>query len=75
MHPKYQEVINLRMKGKSYREIAQAVDISKNSVSRWCKNLRLPLFAQKILEKKTKAVLPKLIAANKRKHQIVQAEN
>ena len=75
MHPKYQEVIKLRKRGKSYREIARIAGVSKNSVSRWCKNLKLPLFAQKILERKNKAVLPKLIAANKRKHQIVQAKN
>jgi len=53
MHPKYQEVIKLRLKGKSYREIARAIGVSKNSVSRWCKNLKLPQIAQRILEKKS----------------------
>lgn len=53
MHPKYQKAIKLRKKGESYREIAKALNVSKNSVSRWCKNLKLPLFAQKILEKKS----------------------
>ncbi len=54
MHPKYQEVIKLRKKGKSYGEIAKAVGVSKNSVSRWCKNLKLPRSAREILKKKNK---------------------
>ena len=53
MHPKYQEVIKLRKKGKSYREIAKIANISKNLVSKWCKNLKLSVSAQKILEKKS----------------------
>jgi len=32
MHPKYQAVIKLRKRGKSYREIAKALDVSKNSI-------------------------------------------
>lgn len=75
MHPKYQDVIKLRRKGESYREISRGVGISKNSVSRWCKDLKLPLAVQKIIEAKTKASHTQLSAYNKHKHQIVQAEN
>jgi transcriptional regulator with XRE-family HTH domain len=75
MHPKYPEVIKLRLKGKSYREIAQAVGVSKNSVSRWCKNLKLPLSAQKILEKKSNYPKELFRKYNQLKHKKVQIEN
>jgi transposase len=54
MHPKYFQVIELRKEGKSYRELAKIVGASKNSVSRWCKNLKLPPSAKRILEEKNK---------------------
>jgi len=75
MHPKYQEVIKLRKRGKSYREIAKITDVSKSLISQWCKNLKLPLFARKILERKTKATLFQLLVANECKHRKVQVEN
>ena len=75
MHPKYQEVIKLRLKGKSYREIAKAVGVSKNSVSRWCKNLKLPLSARKILEKKNDYPKELFRKYNQLKHKKVQIEN
>ena len=75
MHPKYQEVIKLRKKGKSYREIAKIAGVSKNSVSRWCKNLKSPPAIQKIIDAKTKATQTQLTAYNKRRHRIVQLEN
>ncbi len=75
MHPKYPEVIKLRKKRQSYREIAQAVAVSKNSVSRWCKNLKLPSSAQKIIKAKTKASHDQLLAYNQRRMRVVQIEN
>lgn len=75
MHPQHQNVIDLRLKGKSYREISKITGVCKNSVSRWCKNLKLPLKIKKILEKKTKATLPLLIAYNEKRHRVVQLEN
>jgi hypothetical protein len=75
MHPKYQEAIKLRKKGKSYGEIVRAINISKNSVSRWCKNLTLPLFAQKILEKKNNQNKKILIKYNQLKSKKAQAEH
>lgn len=75
MHPKYQSVIKLRKRGKSYREIAQIAGVSKNSVSRWCKSLKLSPVAQKIIEAKTKATRIQLAAYSQRKHQLVQVEN
>ena len=75
MHPKYQEVIKLRLKGESYRKIAKSVGVAKSSVSGWCKDLKLPRNIQKIIESKTQAAHDQLIACNQRKHQFVQAEN
>lgn len=75
MHPKYQEVIKLRLKGKSYREIAKMVGVSKNSVSRWCKNLKLPLVAQKILEKKSNYPREMFAKYNRLKAERVRKEN
>lgn len=75
MHPKYFQVIELRKKGESYREISKLVGVSKNSVSRWCKNLKLPSFARKILEKKVKTNKKKLEFYNKLKSEIVKKEN
>jgi len=75
MHPKYQRVIFLRKRGKSYREIANLADVSKNSVSRWCKNLKLPIFVQRILEKKNKQNREIFAKYNLLKHERVQKEN
>jgi len=75
MHPKYQKVIFLRKRGKSYGEIANLADVSKNSVSRWCKNLKLPIFAQRILEKKNKQNREIFAKYNLLKHERVQKEN
>lgn len=75
MHPKYPEVVRLRKLGQSYREIAKQLDISKNSVSRWCKNLELPEIAKKIIEKKTKRTKYFLEAYNRQKHERVVLEN
>jgi len=75
MHPKHQEVINLRMKGISYGDIARTSGVSKNSVSRWCKNLELPLAIQKIVEAKTKASHRQLKVYNEQRHRAVQFEN
>ncbi len=75
MHPKYQEVIKLRLEGKSYREIAKSLNVSKNSVSRWCKDLKLPLSAQKILEKKSNYPKELFRKYNQLKAKRVQIEN
>lgn len=65
MHSKYQEVIKLRKKGQSYREIPQEIGVAKSSASRWCKNLKLPLSAQKILDTKTKHSMEILAECNR----------
>lgn len=75
MHPKYQEAIRLRMEGKSYREIAKITGISKNSASRWCKNLKLPRSAQKILEGKTKYPKELFVKYNQLKAKKVRIAN
>jgi len=75
MHPKYQEIIKLRLKGQSYGEIAKIAGVSKNSVSRWCKNLKLSQAAQEILEKKNKYPKEKFAAYNQQKHRLVLKEN
>lgn len=75
MHPKYKDVIELRKRGKSYGEIAKIAGVSKNSVSRWCKNLKLSLTAQKILERKN--IYPKELFTkyNQLKAKKVRLEN
>lgn len=75
MHSKHPEVIRLRKKGKSYREIARDLDVSKSSISQWCKNLKLPLSAQKILEKKNKWNKEVLVKNNRLKSERVKKEN
>jgi len=75
MHPKYQGVIKLRKRGKSYREIARIVCVSKSSVSQWCKNLKLPIYAQKILEKKNNYPKELFRKYNQLKARKVQLEN
>jgi len=75
MHLKYQEVIKLRKRGKSYREIAKIAGVSKNSVSRWCKNLKLSKVAQKILEKKSNYPKELFRKYNQLKAKRVQIEN
>lgn len=75
MHPKYQEAIKLRKKGKSYREIAIITSVSKSSISQWCKNLKIPLFARKILEKKNKWDREVLARNNLLKTERVKKEN
>jgi len=75
MHPKYQAVIKLRKRGKSYREIAKSVGVSKNSVSRWCKNLKLSLIAQKILERKSNYPKELFRKYNQLRAKKVQIEN
>ncbi len=51
---KYKKAFNLRVKGKSYGEIKEALGIPKSTLSSWFKNLKLPKSAQKILKKKDK---------------------
>jgi len=75
MHQKYHEAIKLRFQGNGYGIIAKSLGVSKTSVSNWCKNLELPLFAQKILEKKNQHIRKKFKLYNQRKHRFVQAEN
>jgi transcriptional regulator with XRE-family HTH domain len=75
MHPKYQEVIKLRRQGKSYREIAKTAGVSKNSVSRRCKGLKLSKAAQKILEKKSNYPKELFRKYNQLKARNVRSEN
>jgi transposase len=75
MHPKYQEVIKLRKRGKSYREIAKITNVSKSSISVWCKNLKLPKLAQKILEKKMRKSMTALVKYNRLKSERVKKED
>jgi transposase len=75
MHPKYFQVIELRKEGRSYREIAKIVGVSKNSVSRWCKNLKLPPSAKRIMEEKNKKNKKALKEHNRFKSEKVRKEN
>lgn len=75
MHQKYLEVVNLRKTGKSYREIAKIVSISKNSISRWCKDLKLPDFAHAIIEGKIRKTKTHLARYNKQRHEAVEKED
>lgn len=63
------------MSGKDYRVIAKTLGVSKSSVSNWCKDLKLPPESQKMIEEKVKAIKDKFAAYNRRKYQLVQAEN
>ncbi|OGG13476.1 hypothetical protein A3D77_07935 [Candidatus Gottesmanbacteria bacterium RIFCSPHIGHO2_02_FULL_39_11] len=64
-----QEVINLRRKGLSYREIVQKVRVSKDTVSRWCEDIRLTADQEKKLQEKRKFGQKKgsMIAANRKR--------
>ena len=75
MHLKYTDVVKLRKKGESYREIAKALSISKNTVSRWCQNLELPIKAKIIIEEKIKHNKHFFKAYNKHKHEVVELDN
>jgi len=75
MHPKHQEAIVLRFKGESYGEIAKVLGVAKSSVSVWCKNLKLPVAIQKIIDARIQHSRTHLIVYNKKKQESVQAEN
>jgi len=75
MHPKYQDTLNLRRKGKSYREIARDLGVSKGSVSNWCKDLKLSVSAQRLLEKKSNYPREKFAEYNRQKSERVKQEN
>ena len=76
MHPQHKEAINLRLKGRSYNEIARALDVSKGSLSLWFKDLKLPKASQKLLEEKMKIALEhNLFENNRRRTRNIQIEN
>jgi len=75
MHPKHQKAVTLRLEGKSYREVAKELKISKSLLSRWFRGLELPLSAQAILEEKGRASREYLVELNRRRSELVQAEN
>ncbi len=64
---KYKKAFNLRIKGKSYREIKGALGIPKSTLSSWFKGLELPKSAQKILKEKDKKGRKKLLEFNKKR--------
>lgn len=72
---KQKEAKQLRKKGKSYREIAEILKVSKNSVSRWCKEVDLPESAKEILEEKQSASIDKLREYNRQKHEEAKQEH
>ena len=47
-----QEVLSLRRQGLSYREITKKVRVSKDSVSRWCKDINLTIEQRITLQNK-----------------------
>jgi transcriptional regulator with XRE-family HTH domain len=75
MHPQYPKAVKLRSMGKSYREIAKILNVSKSSLSSWFKNLTLSPNAQKILEKKGKVAKKQLLEFNFRRTQNINIEN
>jgi len=75
VHSKHQKAIKLRLKGKSYREITKTLGVSKSSVSLWCRDLKLPIRIQKIIDAKTKNSRTNLTAYNKKRSQFIKTEN
>lgn len=76
MHPKRQDAFKLRLAGKSYGEIAKALDVSKGSLSLWFKNLKLTRTAKKLLEEKMKITREHgLFENNRRRTQAIKVEN
>src|SRR4030042_301237 len=75
MHPKYQEVIDLRLKGKSYGEIKSLFGVPKSTLSSWLKELELPPSVKKILIEKGRAPREQLMKFNRRRTQIIKIEN
>lgn len=63
------------MSGLGYTKIAKITGVSKDSVSRWCKNLKLPPKVKRIIEERIKYTHQKFSAYNELRHQVVQAEN
>lgn len=61
--------IKLRSQGLSYQEILQRVSVSKDSISRWCKDIVLTESQKKILTRKTTLGQRKgsIIAADKKR--------
>ena len=76
MHPKRQDAFKLRLAGKSYGEIAKALDVSKGSLSLWFKNLKLTRTAKKLLEEKMMIAREHgLFENNRRRTQAIKIEN
>ncbi|MFA4998614.1 MAG: hypothetical protein WC514_01205 [Candidatus Paceibacterota bacterium] len=76
MHPGHQEAVKLRLAGKSYNEIARALDVSKGSLSLWFKNLELTVAAKKLLEDKIRLARERgLFKNNRRRTQSIKIEN
>lgn len=46
------DALQLRRKGKSINEIAQCLGVSKSTVSRWCRNIKLTKSQRSFIEKK-----------------------
>lgn len=70
-----QRAFVLRLKGKSYGEIKRVLNIPKSTLSSWFKNCPLPSAAKKLLEQKRLAPRKQLMEFNRRRTQIIQAEN
>lgn len=75
MHPKYQAVIDLRFKGKSYGEIKNLLGIPKSTLSSWLKELKLPPSIKKILIEKGRVPQERLMNFNRRRTQTIKIEN
>lgn len=75
MHPQYQRAVKLRLTGKSYREIAKILNISKSSLSSWFKNLILSSDTQKILEQKGRVARKQLLEFNFHRTRNINIEN
>lgn len=75
MHSQYKKALKLRLAGKSYREIAKRLNVSKSSCSIWFKDLKLPPPAQELLKEKGRTAKKQLLNFNKRRTKAIINEN
>jgi transposase len=47
-----EKALKIRQQGKSLKEVSETLGIAKSTASVWCRKVKLPIMAQKILERK-----------------------
>lgn len=71
----HQKALSLRLEGKTYGEIKQALNIPKSTLSSWLKAVALPPHALSILQRKQQHSLEPLMQFNERRTLTIQKEN